>query len=119
MLIGGTEVCSHWFGHQEQGGQSGRSGRDQYRLEGLEIPEGNQEATHQYCPRNGFSQKRSERFPGMLFSFLPEDARCAGPKKLLIDLNYQLVPSIELVDASLTFASISVTEQELVITSSP
>lgn len=46
MLIGGTEVCSHWFGHQEQGGQSGRSGRDQYRLEGLEIPEGNQEATH-------------------------------------------------------------------------
>ena len=53
----------------------------------------------------------------MLFSFLPEDAGCAGPKKLLMGLNYQLVPSIELVDASLTFARISVIEQELISSS--
>lgn len=69
LLVGGTEGS---------GVQSGRSDRGQHSLEGLEIPEGTQEAIHQCFPKNGFSQKRSGCFSCMLFSFLPEEACGTG-----------------------------------------
>lgn len=65
VLVGGAEGS---------GVHAGRSDRGQHSLEGLEIPEGTQEAIHQCCPKNEFSQKRSGCFSCMLFSFLPEDA---------------------------------------------
>ena len=91
MLIRATEVGSHWSGRREQEGESGRSGRDQHLLERLETLEGSQEATHQRCSRDGFSQKRLECFPHMLFSFLPEDAGWAGPEESRVGLNDLLV----------------------------
>lgn len=98
MLIGATEVGSHW---------SGRSGRDQHLLERLEILEGSQEATHQRCSRDGFSQKRLEYvFHACCFlSFLRMQVGQVLRSPELASMTCWLV---DLVNVSLTFASIPI-----------